>query len=590
MNRRKTKIICTMGPAVKDLETIKSLLIEGMNIARLNCAHGDHEYHKEMIELLREASRQTSIPVGILLDIKGPEIRTGRIKDDKKITLVAGNRVTLTTDEVEGTDKLLNITYKNLPSEISPGKHIYIADGLVDLEVESVHQNQINCLIINGAEFGSRKNVNVVGIKTSLPAVTEKDIKDIIFGVEQNVDFIAASFIRKPSDVKEIRGLIDICDSKISIISKIEDEEGLDNIDEIIRVSNGIMVARGDLGVQIKMEDIPLVQKRIILKCNQANKPVIVATQMLDSMINNPKPTRAEATDVANAIFDGTDAIMLSGETASGKYPVLTVKTMHEIALNVEKSPEYIEKRRSSIELFQNTNMADTIAKASYEIALNIKADALLTPTLHGTTPKLISRYRPIQNIIAVTTSPEVQRSLLIYWGIIPIITELMPDSDTMINNAIKVSMDMGYVKNFNKIVIVAGIPVNSPIMLNMIKVHLVSNVLAKGTRGYGGIASGRIVKVNNIEEAKTLIKGDGNEIMLTRYIDESFKPVLKKIKGYILEEFSSISWEEIHAENLELVAIAGALNAMSILENNFSVTMDGKEKLVYEGIINIEN
>ena len=589
MNLRKTKIICTMGPAVKNLETIKKLLMEGMNIARFNFSHGDHDYHKEMMDIVREASRQTSIPAALLIDTKGPEIRTGIVKDDKKLNLVRGEKIIVTTDEVDCTEKILSISYKNLPHEISKGKHIYIADGLVDLEVEKTDGNDIYCTIINGGQIGSKKNVNVVGIKTSLPAVTEQDVKDIIFGIEHNVDFIAASFIRKPLDVKEIRGLIDICDARVDIISKIENEEGLENIDEIIRVSNGIMVARGDLGVQIQMEEIPLVQKRIVLKCNQANKPVIVATQMLDSMINNPKPTRAEATDVANAIFDGADAIMLSGETASGKYPVMAVKTMHEIATNIEKSSEYMENTRISRESFQNVNMADTIARASYDIAMNIKADAILTPTLHGTTPKLISRYRPIQNIIAVTTTPEVQRKLLLYWGIVPVISNLMPDSDAMINNAIKSSMDRGYIKNFDKIVMVAGVPVNSPIMLNMIKVHLISNVLAKGTRGYGDIASGRIVKVNSLEEAEDLIKGDEDEILLAKYIDESFKPILKRIKGYILEEFSSISWEEVKAENPDIVVIAGAENAMTLLEDNLTVTLDGKEKLVYEGMIRVD-
>ena len=380
---RKTKIICTMGPAVRNLETMKQLLYNGMNIARFNFSHGDHEYHKESMDMLREAGRQTSIPVALLLDTKGPEIRTGRIKDDKTILLKRDNRIILTTDKVEGTEDLLSISYSKLPSEISPGKHIFIADGLVDLEVDKVSGQEIHCIIRSGAEIGSRKNVNVVGVRTSLPAITEKDVQDIMFGIENHVDFIAASFIRKPADIKEIRGIIDICDVNIDIIAKIEDQEGLDNIDEIIRVSNGVMVARGDLGVQLRPEEIPLVQKRIILKCNEQNKPVIVATQMLDSMIDNPTPTRAEVTDVANAIMDGTDAIMLSGETASGKYPVKTVAMMHKIALQIERSTEYKTRQKAYIDLPTEHNMADTIARSAYYTARDIDADAILTPSLH---------------------------------------------------------------------------------------------------------------------------------------------------------------------------------------------------------------
>ncbi|HQB62681.1 MAG TPA: pyruvate kinase, partial [Spirochaetota bacterium] len=324
MRLRKTKIICTMGPSTNDIEVIKQLLSAGMNIARLNFSHSNHEYHKSMIEKIRKASSETRIPVAILLDTKGPEIRTGNIKDGKTITLIRDKKIVLTTDEVEGTENLLSVSYKKLPEEVGPGKHIYIADGLVDLEVEKVVGNEIHCVVRNGSEIGSRKNVNVIGVKTSLPAITDQDEKDIIFGIGQKVDYIAASFMRKPSDVKEIRNILDRFNSPIHIISKIENEEGVENIDEIIRVSDGIMIARGDLGVQLKSEEIPIVQKRIILKCNKANKPVITATQMLDSMQNNLRPTRAEVSDVSNAVIDHTDAVMLSNETAVGKYPVET--------------------------------------------------------------------------------------------------------------------------------------------------------------------------------------------------------------------------------------------------------------------------
>ena len=581
---RKTKIICTMGPAVRDIEIMKQLLRAGMNIARFNFSHGDHAYHKENMDMLREASRQTSIPVALLLDTKGPEIRTGMIKDDGKILLERGKRIILTTETVEGTVDLLGISYQKLPHEVTPGKHIFIADGLVDLEVESVEGHEIHCIIRSGAEIGSHKNVNVVGVRTSLPAVTEKDIKDIMFGVENGMDFIAASFVRKPSDIKEIRGIIDVCDVDIDIIAKVEDQEGLDNIDEIIRVSDGVMVARGDLGVQIPSEEIPLVQKRIIRKCNIQNKPVIVATQMLDSMIENPTPTRAEITDVANAILDGADAIMLSGETASGRFPVKTVEMMHKIARNTEFSLEYKSRQRNCVQEPLKNNMADTMARSAFFTARDIGANAILTPTLHGNTPKLISKYKPDQFILAVTPYEAVRRKLLLYWGVYPIISNITSDSDNLLTNAIDSGLEQGILHPFDKLVILAGIPVDSPIMLNTIRIHLIVNVLGKSLRGYGSQVSGRIVKVNDLKEALQRISGDGTEILLTKYLDENWKPVLKLIKGYILEEFSSISWNEIHRTNPELVALAGAYKATETLQDGQIVTLDGQEKLVLEG------
>ncbi len=582
---RKTKIVCTMGPATQELEVIKNLLYAGMNVARFNFSHASHAEHQVMIEKVKEASRQTSIPVALLLDTKGPEIRTGQLKDNQPITLDNGKRITLTTDLVEGTADLLTISYKNLPGEVSPGKKIFIADGLVELEVEQVEGNTIGCLIRSGATIGSHKNVNVVGVKTQLPAITERDLEDILFGISQGVDFIAASFIRKPSDIKEIRAAIDICDVNVDIIAKLEDEEGLENIDEIIRVSNGVMVARGDLGVQLRGEAVPLAQKRVIHKCNQANKPVITATQMLESMVKNPSPTRAEIADVANAILDGTDAIMLSGETANGAHPVQAVQTMHKIAVEIENSREY-QRERKLLGRPSRGNIADTIARSAYFISRDIEANAILAPTLHGNTPKLISKYRPEQYILAVTPYEEVRRRLMLYWGVYPILSEVTSDTDAMLDNAIAAGCKNQVIQPFDKLVILAGIPIDSPIMLNNIRVQMVVNVLGKSQRGYGGLFSGKIVKVNNLKEAEERIIGDGTEILLTKYIDESFMPVLAKLGGYILEEFSSMSWSVINAVNEPLVALAGAYNAMSRLQDGQTVTIDGQEKLIYEGEI----
>ncbi|MEI8012585.1 MAG: pyruvate kinase [Candidatus Omnitrophota bacterium] len=582
---RKTKIICTMGPATQDLETISKLLQAGMNIARFNFSHGNHAQHRERMDLVKEAGRRTSIPVALLLDTKGPEIRTGSNKDGGLITLVKGKKVILTTDTVEGTDQIFSISYKKLPYEVSPGKQIFIADGLANLEVEKVEGNRIHCLIRNDAQIGSYKNVNVVGVKTSLPAVTGQDLDDIMFGIAQGVDFIAASFIRKPLDIKEIRAAIDIADSNVDIIAKVEDEEGLQNIDEIIRVSNGVMIARGDLGVQLRPEEIPLAQKRIIQRCNRNNKPVITATQMLESMIRHPLPTRAEVTDVANAIFDGTDAIMLSGETANGAYPVQAVEMMHRIALEVERCREYVQDRKLFADS-QKINIADTVARSAFLVARDIKADLIVTPTLRGNTPKLISKYRPEQDILAVTPNEAVRRKLLLYWGVTPIVYDLARDPDAVLDGLLMAGQQMGMIKPFDKLVILSGIPIDSPIMVNSIRVHMVASIIGKGLRGYGTIFSGKIVKVSGLEEAVRRITGDGTEILLAKYIDMSFEPILKKVGGYILEEFSSMSWNDIHTMNPQLVALAGAFKAMVDLKDGQVVTIDGQEKVIYDGSI----
>jgi pyruvate kinase len=572
MTLRKTKIVCTVGPAVRDIEILKQLLNEGMNVARFNCAHGDHQYHQETLAMVREASRQTRIPVAVLLDIKGPEIRTGLTKDDQPIELVTGKTLVLTTEEVEGTAECFSISYKNLPREITPGKHVYIADGTIDLEVDHVAENSISCVIKQGGSIGSRKNVNVIGVRTGLPAVTEKDKQDMLFGIEHQFDFIAASFVRKSADILEIRKFLDDHQAKIHVIAKIEDEEGVANIDDIITISDGIMVARGDLGVQLPTEEIPLVQKRIILKCNKANKPVITATQMLDSMIHQPRPTRAESSDVANAIFDGTDAVMLSGETASGKYPVLAVQTMHKIAVEVENSPEYVAKNTHYFETFNaDHDIATAIAKAAFIVANNINAAAILTPTIRGHTPKLISKY------LAVTTTETVQRNLLLYWGVNPIVADLAQDSETMMTNAIKVALHQQYLHNGDKIVTVAGIPVRSPIMLNTIRVQIISTILGKGRKGAGKTCTGRIVKVADLSEAVLRIQGKG---------DQAFKPLLRNLKGIILEEYATIPPEEILLLNPDLVVLSGVFNALECFEDGMTVSMDGEEKLIYEGVV----
>lgn len=476
MTLKKTKIVCTIGPSSEDPAVIADMLRAGMNVARFNFSHGDHTEKKHQMDVVKEAVKISGIPCAFLLDTKGPEIRTGLLKDGKKIMLETGKKIVLTTDTVDGTPDKISISYEKLPKEAKKGTLIYIADGVLSLEVEEVKGNDIYCVIRAGGELGQKKNVNVVGIKTSLPAMAEKDKDDLIMGVENGIDFVAASFIRKPSDVVEIRKHLEAHGGKdVKIISKIEDEEGLENIEEIIKVSDGIMVARGDLGVQIKIEDIPLAQKMIIEKCNAAGKVVITATQMLDSMINNPRPTRAEANDVANAIFDGTDAVMLSGETAQGKYPVVTVDTMARIARTVESSKEYIEYSKKYFEFQKVTNeIADAVAKAGYVVATDINAKAIVTPTMSGKTSRLISKFRPIQPIVAATVNDRVMRQLLLVWGVYPILTKEVDDSDQMINNSLRKVEEMKFADKSDNVVVLAGVPVKSHMMLNMVKVYTV--------------------------------------------------------------------------------------------------------------------
>jgi pyruvate kinase len=584
---RKTKIVATMGPAVDDLEIMKELLRAGMNIARFNFSHGTHDEQQGRMEMLRAASVETGIPVALLLDTKGPEIRTGVVRDGGTITLKRDNRIILTTDQIDGDENILSISYQNLPYEVHPGGHIFISDGLVDLEVEDIRDNRIHCIVRNGGILGSRKNVNVPGVKTQLPAVTEKDISDIEFGVKMGIDFIAASFIRKPKDVQTVQQVVDRAKAPIRIISKIEDEEGLENIYEIIRLSSGVMVARGDLGVQLETAQIPLAQKRIINQCNLQNKPVITATQMLDSMINNPKPTRAELTDVANAIFDGTDAVMLSGETAGGKFPVESVRTLHNIAMEVEHSAEYITRSKEYFFFHKaSDDIADAITKAAYVVATDVEAAAIVAPSLRGNSPRLLSKFRPKQLVIAVTTSEVVYRQLLLNWGIYPLLTEYVNDSDLMIQNALRLALKKGYIHRNDKVVTAAGIPLNSPIMMNTIKVHFMGNILNRGQRGFGEICSGNIVKAKTYEQAKQRLKLNGQEILLIPSLTRDYEPLLRHIKGLIVEGKPELSLEAIQEVNSALVVVTDVRDAYRQFESNQSVSLDGDEKIIYEGYL----
>ena len=451
-NIKKTKIVCTLGPASENEETLRELIKNGLNVCRLNFSHGSHEEHKGRMDLVKKLREELNMPTAILLDTKGPEIRTGKF-DVPEVFLEEGQTFTITMKDVIGDKERCTVSYKGLANDVKPGDTILIDDGLVGLTVKEVNNDNIVCEVQNSGIVKNHKGVNVPGVKVNLPAITDKDRSDIEFGIEQGIDFIAASFVRKVSDVLAIREILEENNAEhIKIISKIENQEGVENLDEIIEVSDGIMVARGDLGVEIPTEEIPVVQKLMIKKCNEAGKPVITATQMLDSMIRNPRPTRAEVTDVANAIYDGTDAIMLSGETAAGKYPVEAVKTMATIAKRAE---ETMRNRRDKIN--KSKNVTDAISYATCTTAMDLEAKAILSSTASGHTARMVSKFRPDCPIIATTSDESVRRQLSLTWGVLPVMRNKSANTDQVIVNSIEAAKTAEYVNENDIVVITAG-------------------------------------------------------------------------------------------------------------------------------------
>lgn len=460
---RKTKIICTMGPNADNREVMKKLVENGMNIARFNFSHGTHEEQKERMDLLKSVRDEVGRPVAILLDTKGPEIRTGVLKDGKKVMLSEGDKFVLTTEQIVGDEHKVSITYDGLIEDVEIGKRILIDDGLIELEVKGIHDTEITCAILNGGELGERKGVNVPNVAVRLPALTEKDKEDIRFGVEQGVDFIAASFVRSVEGVLEIKSLLKECGKPyLPVIAKIENAEGIKNIDEIIHCADGIMVARGDLGVEIPAEQVPYLQKMLIQKCNDNFKPVITATQMLDSMIRNPRPTRAEVTDVANAVYDGTDAVMLSGETAQGKYPVEALQMMVQIVKNTEEHLDYDMLLQKAQE-HRKKSISSAIGYSSVATAANLNAKCILTPTMSGATARVVSKFKPKADIIGVTPNEEVLRKMQIFWGVCPAKSIECHTTEDICNEAIDLATAKQYVESGDIVVLTAGLP--SPVI-----------------------------------------------------------------------------------------------------------------------------
>ena len=452
---KKTKIVCTMGPNTDNREIMKELALNGMDVARFNFSHGDHAEHKHRLEIVRE---ELGIPIASLLDTKGPEIRTGKLKDGKKVTLKEGDLYTLTTEEIVGDETRGYINYAGLAEDVKPGDRILIDDGLIELHVRKVNGTDIVCRIENGGELGEKKGVNVPGVRVKLPALTDKDKEDIRFGVDAGFDFVAASFVRNADAIREIREILDEKGSAMQIIAKIENEEGIENIDSIIEASDGIMVARGDMGVEIPAEKVPHIQKMIIRKCNLACKVVITATQMLDSMIRNPRPTRAEVSDVANAVYEGTDAVMLSGETAMGSYPIEAVRMMSQIAEESEKYLDYMFYQRRKVSAENLRNISNTVCYSSVATASDLEAPVIVAPSVSGFTTRMLSKWRPKALIAGLSPSMTAVRQMQLYWGVKPFHAKRAESTDALLFASVELLKEKGIVKEGEIVVATAGV------------------------------------------------------------------------------------------------------------------------------------
>ncbi|MBP1968876.1 pyruvate kinase [Virgibacillus natechei] len=580
---RNTKIVCTIGPASESVETLEKLMESGMNVARLNFSHGDFEEHGARIKNIRQAAENTGKTVALLLDTKGPEIRTATFKNGEA-EILQDSVVFVTMDDVEGTAERFSVTYKGLINDVHEGSKILLDDGLIELEVVSVDKdkNELKTIALNSGTIKNKKGVNVPNVSVNLPGITDKDAQDIEFGIEQNVDFIAASFVRRPSDIFEIQSLLEKHDANnIQIIPKIENQEGVDNIESILEVSNGLMVARGDLGVEIPAEDVPLVQKELIKKCNTAGKPVITATQMLDSMQRNPRPTRAEASDVANAIFDGTDAVMLSGETAAGDYPIESVQTMSNISLKAESALDHksILKQRS-----RNVDMTITegISQSVTHTARNLSVSAIITPTESGNTARMISKYRPKIPIVAVTSSKSVERQLALSWGVHAVAGEQSSTTDGMLDVAIDRGLSTELFDRGSRVIITAGVPVGESGTTNIMKVHVIGDVITKG-QGIGKrSAYGKAILANTAKEAnERLEEGD---ILVTYGTERDMMPALEKASGIITEEGGLTSHAAVVGLSLGIPVIVGVKDAQDTLEDGQDITIDGTKGDIYKG------
>lgn len=580
---RKTKIVATLGPASNEVDIIKKLIQAGINAARFNFSHGDYEEHGQRINNLKTAREELGVPVAIVLDTKGPEIRTG-VFEDKFIMVSKGDTFTLTTDEIVGNQSKVSVSYKDMPKDLNIGSTVLIDDGLIELTVKEIVGNDVVCEVQNGGKIGSKKGVNLPDVHVNLPALTEKDKEDIKFGIKMGIDYIAASFIRSARDVLEIRKVLEENDGLgISIISKIESRDGVDNIDEILEVSNGIMVARGDLGVEIPLEEVPVVQKYLINKARAKGKTVITATQMLDSMTHNPRPTRAEANDVANAIYDMTDAVMLSGESAQGDYPVEAVTTMARICEKIESTIDYEENFESN-KLVAINNITNAVSHSACTTAHDLNATCIAAATMSGSAVKKISKYRPALPILGCTPVDRTLRQLNLVWGCIPAKVELEKDKFiALFDKVAEKSIEEGVTKVGDTIVFVGGTPLGTTGTTNTLKVGVIGNIILEGK---GKVVTDKVIAhtkvISTVEEAeKHFEKG---EIFVTSNPDKALVPFMKKAVGIIVGSGKHDDFSHAIAVGNELgIPVIASKNVVSdIIPNNLVVTMDSKNGVVY--------
>ncbi len=577
---RKTKIICTLGPSTDDPAILRELMLSGMDVARINMSHQSHDAHRARIEMVKTLRDELHRPVAILIDTKGPEIRLGTFAE--KVTLQAGDSFTLTTEPVEGTAERASVSFAGLPGDVQAGSHILIDDGLIDLIVRQTTDTDILCEVQNGGVVSSNKGINVPGAALSMPFISERDKADIAFACEIEADFIAASFTRRASDVLQVRQELERHHNHtIRIIAKIENAEGVDNIDDILKVSDGIMVARGDMGVEIALEEIPSIQKTLIHKGYNAGLQVITATQMLDSMMKNPRPTRAETTDVANAIYDGTSAIMLSGETAAGAYPVESLRTMARIAERTERDINY-KKRFSSRELQDAPNVTNAISHATVTTAHDLGAKAIITVTKSGTTARMISKFRPDCPIICCTPTPSVLRQMNLSWGVIPLMAEEKTNMDELFDHAVDCAVGAGYLTSGDLVVITAGAPLGISGTTNLLKVHLVGNILVQGVGATAYTACGNLCVVSDEEEALRAFRP--GDILVIPQTTNRILSLLREASAIITEAPGLNSHAAIVGMTLEKPVLVDAAGATRILKSGTTVTVDGERGVVLYG------
>lgn len=574
---RKTKIVCTMGPNLFEKHLIAPLMKAGMNVARFNFSHGTYETHQHYYDEVCHIRDELGLPVATMLDTKGPEIRVRSFKNGR-VTLQNGQMFTLTTDEVEGDEERVSITYKELPQDIAVGSSILIDDGLIGMQVERIDGADIVCRVLNGGVVSNNKGVNIPNAHLSMPFISEKDHRDILFAIKNGYDFIAASFTRCADDIMQIRHILqeNNCHT-INIIAKIENMEGVENIDEILRVVDGVMVARGDLGVEVPLEDVPSLQKKLIQRGIAAGKPVITATQMLDSMIKNPRPTRAEATDVANAIYDGTSAIMLSGESAVGAYPVEAVETMVRIALRAEADMDYI--RRFSRDTSASTDVTNAISHATVTSAHDLNASAIITVTKSGSTARILSRYRPACVIVGCTTEKHVWRQLALSWGTVPLMIAEESNTDDLFEHAVDAAVQNGLVHDGELVVLTAGVPLGISGTTNLMKVHVVGHLLSRGQGLHGGKVVAPLCVIRNLEkDAKDFNTGD---VIVCHQTTREMFSMLRKSSAIVLEDDNPEGHGAIAGMSLDIPVIIGAKNATNILKSGAVVTVDGEKGTV---------